>query len=162
MTDRTPTPSRRRPVCRARAVVLSPDGERLLLVRHAHGDGRDFWCFPGGGVEAGESFAGAARREIGEEAGLDVELLGIVWARDVPAEDAFELVFLARAAGGTQARLGADPERAAGEAPVLRELAWVAPGDLPRRRVLPADLARRLAAGLTDTIPIAIPSGQPQ
>jgi 8-oxo-dGTP diphosphatase len=145
------TPPRRRPVCRARAVVL--DGGRVLLVRHTHPDGRDFWCFPGGGVEPGESFAQAARRELREEVGLDVELTGIACAQDFVAADACELIFLARPAGGAAA-LGADPERAAAETPVLRELAWVAPADLAHHRVLPESLAQRLAAGLLDVIPL--------
>ncbi|MGE0431822.1 MAG: NUDIX domain-containing protein [Planctomycetota bacterium] len=46
-------------------------GDRILMVRHAH-DGRSYWTLPGGGVEAGESLAAAACREVHEETGLIV------------------------------------------------------------------------------------------
>ncbi|MGX7707709.1 NUDIX hydrolase [Methylobacterium sp. Gmos1] len=67
----TPAPLRERPA--ARLLVL--DGEhRLLLFRFAFRTGalagEAYWATPGGGVEAGESFAEAAVRELREETGL--------------------------------------------------------------------------------------------
>lgn len=46
-----------------RALVFDPDG-RVLLLRHTYVPG---WYFPGGGVEANETAAEAAEREILEE-----------------------------------------------------------------------------------------------
>ena len=40
---------------------------RVLLVRTTY---ERYWALPGGGVDRGESFADAARRELGEETGL--------------------------------------------------------------------------------------------
>lgn len=51
----------------ARCAVL--DNDRVLLVRHTYQDG---WLIPGGGVRKGESLQEAARREIKEECGIDV------------------------------------------------------------------------------------------
>lgn len=42
--------------------------DHLLLVRHAYGPGE--WDLPGGFCRRGESFAQAARREVGEELGI--------------------------------------------------------------------------------------------
>ena len=58
--------------------VLVVDAEhRLLLFRYRHVDGPlaglEFWCMPGGGLDPGESFEAAARRELFEETGLAVE-----------------------------------------------------------------------------------------
>jgi 8-oxo-dGTP diphosphatase len=123
-------------------VVL--DGSRVLLARHVHPDGRDVWCFPGGGVEPGEGAADAVRRELLEEAGLPLELRGVLFLQEMRRPDAFEVFFLARPLG--EARLGVDPERT-GAPPVLRALEWAELGDLPARRVLPPQLAAALADG---------------
>lgn len=53
--------------------VYRPSGE-LLLVRH---DGVDMWVLPGGEVDPGESFRDAAERELGEEAGVEVDYEGL-------------------------------------------------------------------------------------
>ena len=58
----------------ARLLVLDGQG-RVLLFRFSHADGalagKTYWATPGGGLDAGESFADAARRELREETGID-------------------------------------------------------------------------------------------
>jgi 8-oxo-dGTP pyrophosphatase MutT (NUDIX family) len=52
-----------------RAVVLD-GGERVFLVKHSYVSG---WHLPGGGVEVGETFGEALRRELLEEGRIEVQ-----------------------------------------------------------------------------------------
>jgi 8-oxo-dGTP diphosphatase len=83
-----------------------PDGG-IVLVRRKHPP--PGWALPGGFVEAGESAAAAARRELQEETGLRVELVELFHVYADPARDprgpTLSAVFIGRAAG---APVGAD------------------------------------------------------
>ncbi len=48
--------------------------EEVLMIKENKSDVRNKWNFPGGQVETGEDILYAARREVKEETGLDVEL----------------------------------------------------------------------------------------
>lgn len=60
----------------ARAILRDRLG-RVLLIRFVLPH-MTFWATPGGGVEAGETLHEAALRELREELGIDVDLLGPV------------------------------------------------------------------------------------
>jgi 8-oxo-dGTP pyrophosphatase MutT (NUDIX family) len=66
----------------ARALILTPADE-ILLMRVVAPDPSDFfWIAPGGGIEAGETDEQALRRELREERGLANLVLGpILWRR---------------------------------------------------------------------------------
>lgn len=53
-------------------VVLRRDDEKFLMLKRKGGHGEGEWALPGGRVEYGESFEGAAKRELMEETGIDV------------------------------------------------------------------------------------------
>jgi len=52
-------------------MMTAPDGRALFVKRSGTGDHAGEWCFPGGGVEADESYHDAAKREAAEETGVD-------------------------------------------------------------------------------------------
>jgi 8-oxo-dGTP diphosphatase len=52
-------------------------GEEVLLVRRGQEPAKGSWSLPGGVVEVGESLEAAIRREVQEETGLTVKVLGI-------------------------------------------------------------------------------------
>ncbi|MES2054700.1 MAG: NUDIX domain-containing protein [Pseudomonadota bacterium] len=60
----------KRPAAR---ILLIDDRDHVLLFRFDAGDRPPFWATPGGAIDPGESFAEAARRELREETGLDLD-----------------------------------------------------------------------------------------
>lgn len=82
---------------------------RLLLVRRGRDPGRGLWAVPGGKVEAGEEVRTAARREVAEETGLEVEIEDVVWVGesigpgDPPAWHYVLIDFIGRVAAGGEA-----------------------------------------------------------
>ncbi len=65
------------PIDRQAGRIFVLDQQQRVLLMHERrdiGSDRSHWITPGGGVEAGESLAQAAMREVYEETGLRVEL----------------------------------------------------------------------------------------
>jgi ADP-ribose pyrophosphatase YjhB (NUDIX family) len=59
---------------------------RILLVRRARSPAKGFYSLPGGRVEFGESLHAALHREIDEETGLKIEIVGLAgWREVLPA-----------------------------------------------------------------------------
>lgn len=56
----------------SRARIILIKGETVLLLKKEHQDGSPYWCFPGGGLEEGETPEDALKREAMEELGLTV------------------------------------------------------------------------------------------
>ncbi len=68
------------PILAASACIIREG--RALMVRRAE----DVWAFPGGKVEAGESIAEAATRELFEETGVTAELHTLVGQFEVSSK----------------------------------------------------------------------------
>lgn len=83
-------------------VVLTDDRGRLLLIQRGREPGKGLWAVPGGKVEWGEQMREAARREVEEETGLEVQVGEVVWVGEV-IEDEHHIVlidFAGRVTGG--------------------------------------------------------------
>lgn len=153
---RLPTPVRRRVVrtvspsftVGAMCFIERIDGS-LLLVRHSY---RERWGVPGGLLERGERAADGARREVLEEVGLEVELLGepAVVVDAVPQR--VDVIFRARPTE-TDAVLDA----VAPESPEILDARWFPPDSLPELQFETADALVTLARAATSPVDRRLP-----
>ena len=101
--------------------ALVVDGDRLLFVRED-----DTWLLPGGHLEADETPAEGARREVREETGIDVEIAGLGAVAEQTfqregGDEAFEFYFATFLAEPASTDLAADPGRPGED---IDEVAW--------------------------------------
>jgi ADP-ribose pyrophosphatase YjhB (NUDIX family) len=123
--------------------VVEDDQNRVLLI---HRIDNDRWALPGGQVEVGERVAETVVREVREETGIEVEVLGLTGIYSDPkhviayddgeVRQQFALSFRARPVGGTL--------RSGDEASEVR---WLAADDLDRLDIHPS-MRLRIQHGL--------------
>ncbi|MFC5175601.1 NUDIX hydrolase [Nocardioides taihuensis] len=123
--------------------IVQDDDDRVLLI---HKTDNDLWALPGGGHEIGESIADTVIREVKEETGYDVEVLGISGTYTNPShvmayEDGevrqqFSLAFRAKLLGGS-ARTSSES----------KEVAWLSPDEARSLEMHPS-MRIRLEHGL--------------
>lgn len=105
-------PSDKLGVKRGVVAVIEETG-RLLVIRRAEGIlAGGSWCFPGGGIEPGESCEQALIREVKEELGVTVQPVQEVWTWERPDGRLWLSWWTARLAGGDIA-LDPDPAEVA-------------------------------------------------
>ncbi len=105
------------------SAAIFRDG-KVLLVRRARSPAQGFYSLPGGRVEFGESLHQALTREVDEETGLRIEIIGLAGWREV----------LPAAPGAGHYLIMSFAARWMAEEPSLNEelddYRWVAPGAL--------------------------------
>ena len=114
--------------------------DKILLVRRARPPAKGFYSLPGGRVEFGESLHTALHREVAEETGLKIEVIGLAAWREV----------LPGTAGGGHYLIMSFAARWRGGEPVLNDelddFRWLAPDALGELK---------LTSGLQEVIQLA-------
>jgi 8-oxo-dGTP diphosphatase len=87
------------------AAVIERSGQWLVCQRPEGKRHAGLWEFPGGKLEPGESLEDAARRELQEELGVEVESVGPILFRTVDPGSIYEIVFVATVIRGTAVAL---------------------------------------------------------
>ncbi len=115
-----------RPIVGVGVVILGPEG--VLLIQRGKPPRAGSWSLPGGAQELGETVAEAALREVDEETGLKIELIGLVDVVDSLQNDAqgnllyhYTLIDFVAVAKSGVARAGGD----------AADVRWAALDDIP-------------------------------
>ncbi|WP_132879245.1 NUDIX hydrolase [Tamaricihabitans halophyticus] len=116
-------------------VCVQNNTGHLLLI---HKVDNDLWALPGGGHDAGEYITQTAIREVQEETGVEVEILGLVGLYTNPnhvmayddgeVRQQFSICFSARPISGNAHEDGTE----------TKAVAWVLPQDLGRLNIHPS------------------------
>ena len=102
-------------------VVLVEDRRgRLLYMQRDHEPQNGAWAWPAGFVDAGEDVREAARREVREETGIEIQLTGLLGIWSGGGDPVVLIAWRAQPAGG---RLAPGPE--------ARNAAWLSPDQIP-------------------------------
>jgi 8-oxo-dGTP diphosphatase len=107
----------------ATSAAIFRDG-KVLLVRRARSPGKGLYSLPGGRVEYGESLAVALAREVMEETGLVIDLVGLSGFRDIlpAAPGAGHYLVMSFAARWVEGEVQLNDE--------LDDFRWIDPADI--------------------------------
>jgi 8-oxo-dGTP pyrophosphatase MutT (NUDIX family) len=131
--------------------MLFDEAGDVLLVRFVvPRDGGEFvfWALPGGEIEAGETEAEAAVREVREELGLELVVAGPVYCdrneflHQEEMQDNTDFLFRARCRREEPRLIGVTAD----EREIMREIRWWNEGEIAgsRERIFPENLAGRM------------------
>jgi 8-oxo-dGTP diphosphatase len=128
--------------------LIERDDGRVLLVRQIY---RNAWGVPGGLIKRHEDVATCAKREVLEEVGVPVELVGEpAVVVDAPPQRV-DVAYRARLADG------ASPDDAAPRSPEIREVRWFALDELPQLQHEAVSALAALARASTERASLALP-----
>lgn len=129
--------------------LIERDDGRVLLVRQVY---RNAWGVPGGLIKRNEDVASCARREVLEEVGVRIELVGEpAVVVDAPPQRV-DVAYRARLADGV------DPDAVSPRSPEIREVRWFPFDELPQLQheavSALAALARASSEGVGPALPV--------
>ncbi len=153
---RLPVPVRRRVVrtispsftVGAMCFIEREDGA-VLLVRHSY---RDRWGVPGGLLQRGERARDGAMREVREEVGIDIELLGEPAVVIDAAPQRVDVVFRARPLETDEVLDAVQPR-----SPEIRAARWFPADSLPELQFETADALMTLARAARSPVDRPLP-----
>lgn len=124
---------------RIRAVAIIVDSDNILLM-HRINQGKEYYTFPGGGVENGETVEQAVLREVQEETSLAVEIDKLLY-HHIYDDDTEHFFYLCRYVVG-EPKLGNSNELRdmRGDAANFYDPAWHEIKDLPLLCVYPLEI----------------------
>ena len=135
---------------RVRAIII--EGSKILLI-HRNKNGEEYWVFPGGGVDKGETPEIAMLREALEELGVSVDVgqqFAIHELNLEGKEPQQEIFFFCSITGG-KLGTGNGPEFQEGTSYIGEyALEWVPFAEISRRRVMPEAMKTKLLKEVID------------
>ena len=111
------------------AAIISDEQGRIFTTQRGYGEWKDWWEFPGGKMEAGETPQQALRREIHEELDAEIEIGPLLRTIDYDYPDFHLTMHCFRCTLATDRLTLLEHEAAK----------WLAPSELHSVRWLPAD-----------------------
>jgi 8-oxo-dGTP diphosphatase len=131
--------------------MLFEEGGEVLLVRFVvpRDEGEFvFWALPGGEIEAGETEAEAAAREVREELGVELGVTGPVYCdrnqflHQGEMQDNTDFLFRTRCRRDEPRLIGVTAD----EREIMREIRWWSRAEVAesRERIFPENLAERM------------------
>ena len=112
------------------AAIIRDDEGRIFATQRGYGEWKDWWEFPGGKIETGESREQALQREIREELAAEIEVGKLLRTinYDYPQFHLTMHCFLCRLTTGSVTLLEHEAAK------------WLAPSELTSVNWLPADI----------------------
>lgn len=111
-------------IFKGRAQCIVVRGGKILMAKHREG-GVEYYCIPGGGIEAGETPEQAAVRELREECCVEGKIIQKLGEYHDPYEHDRIFYNYQLDIGEQEPKLGYDPEFAE-KAPILVGIEWLA------------------------------------
>lgn len=131
---------------RPRAGAIIINGSRLLLI-HRWREGVEYYVFPGGRLDPGESPEEATVREVQEELGLDIEPEELLY-ENIGVDNQHQYYFLAHTSS-VEAKLNEASEEAGFASTTNRYLPeWVEFNMLEHLPIVPVEIKAKLIADI--------------